>query len=127
MSDKAIAEKLLIKSNYTVLVVNEPAGYRSKMGELPSGVTIRTQPEGEADLVQVFVSSKKELEEQLTALKPHIKSRGLLWVTYPKGTSKIKVDINRDIIAGYARTIGLQGVAMISIDETWSALRLKVV
>lgn len=27
----------------------------------------------------------------------------------------------------YAQTIGLQGVAMISIDDDWSALRLKAV
>jgi hypothetical protein len=49
----------------------------------------------------------------------------LLWATYPKGTSKVKTDINRDIIASYVRTIGLVGVAMISIDDTWAALRLR--
>jgi hypothetical protein len=37
------------------------------------------------------------------------------------------LDINRDSIAAYAATIGLQAVAMISVDEDWSALRLKVV
>jgi hypothetical protein len=35
-------------------------------------------------------------------------------------------DINRDIIAAYTRTIGMVGVAMISIDDTWSVLRLKI-
>lgn len=41
-----------------------------------------------------------------------------------KGTSKIKADVNRDIIAEYVRTIGLAGVAMISSDDTWPALRI---
>ena len=36
-------------------------------------------------------------------------------------------DINRDNIAAYASTLGLQAVAMISVDEDLSALRLKVV
>ncbi len=49
----------------------------------------------------------------------------MLWVTYPKGTSKVKADINRDIIREYARTIGLEAVALVSVDDTWSALRLK--
>ena len=31
-----------------------------------------------------------------------------------------------DSIAAYARTIDMEGVAMISIDDDWSALRLKV-
>jgi hypothetical protein len=48
-------------------------------------------------------------------------------VSYPKGTSKVNTDINRDTIGLYAQSIGLQPVAMISIDDTWSALRLKIV
>ena len=70
---------------------------------------------------------RKDLEEQLPRLKPLLAPKGLLWVTYHKGTSKQKSDINRDSIAAYALTIGLQAVAMIAVDEDWSALRLKVV
>jgi hypothetical protein len=40
---------------------------------------------------------------------------------------KQKSDINRDSIAAYANTIGMQGVAMIPVDDDWLALRLKVV
>jgi hypothetical protein len=47
-------------------------------------------------------------------------------VTYNKGTSKHKTDINRDSINAYAHSIGMEGVAMISLDEDWSALRLKI-
>jgi len=39
----------------------------------------------------------------------------------------VKNDINRDTINTYAHTIRLEGVAMISIDEDWSALRLKLI
>jgi hypothetical protein len=59
-------------------------------------------------------------------LKKFLKPEGLLWVTYHKGTSKIKTDINRDSIAEYALSLGLKPVAMISVDEDWSALRLKI-
>jgi hypothetical protein len=63
----------------------------------------------------------------LKNLKQLLNAKGLLWVTYPKGTSRIKADINRDSINDFAKSIGLQGVAMISVDDTWSALRLKVI
>ncbi len=59
--------------------------------------------------------------------KASLKPGGLLWLTYPKGTSQFKVDINRDSIRAYAESNGFKTVAMISVDETWSALRLKVV
>ena len=94
---------------------------------LPANVTVLTAPTTKpVDLIQVFVASKKELERQLGKLKSVLSPKGLLWVTYPKGTSKIRTDINRDIIREFAQKIGLQVVAMISIDETWSALRLKI-
>ncbi len=127
MSDKSISQKLLIKPGYKVLLINSPAGYQSSLGELPSKAVISTQSSEPVDLVQVFVSSKAELEAHLNQIKPLLKPGGLLWVTYPKGTSKTKVDINRDSIREYAQSIGLQAVAMISIDDTWSGLRLKVV
>jgi hypothetical protein len=125
VSDKTVAEKLYIKANYKILLINAPAGYQSVLGELPPGVTILEKPAGLVDMIQMFITSKKELEEQLGGLKQWLKPNSLLWVAYPKGTSKIKVDINRDSINAYAQSIGLQGVAMISIDDTWSALRLK--
>jgi hypothetical protein len=63
----------------------------------------------------------------LPRLKPLLALKGLLWVTYAKGTSKQKSDINRGSIAAYALTVGLQAVAMISVDGELSVLRLKVV
>jgi hypothetical protein len=77
--------------------------------------------------VQLFVASRKELEAQLGKLKGVLTPKGLLWVTYPKGTSKVKADINRDSIREYAQSLGLEAVAMVSVDDNWSALRLKII
>lgn len=126
MSDKTVAQKLLIKENYKVLFINEPDNYRAILGELPKNVTILTEPSKSVDFIQLFVISRKELEHQLNELKSFLSPEGLLWVTYPKGTSNKKTDINRDIIREYALSIELKSVAMISVDDTWSALRLKL-
>ena len=126
MSDKTIAQKLYLKEGYSVLLVNPPPGYETILGELPPRTTLITQPAGLVDLFLFFVTSRKELEEQLGKPKSSLTPKGLLWVAYPKGTSKIKADINRDSINAYAHSIGMQGVAIISIDDTWSALRLKI-
>jgi len=126
LSSKPIAQKLQIKENFSVLLVNEPEGYGSMLGKLLAGVTVSTEPNKPFDVIQVFLTSKKELENQLAKLKSTLKPKGILWVTYPKGTSKVRTDVNRDIIRQYAQKIGLQAVAMVSIDETWSALRLKI-
>ncbi len=126
MPDKTVAQKLLIKEDYKILFIKEPENYRAILGKLPENVSILTGSDTQADLIQLFVTSKKELMERLNELRSKISSKGLLWVTYPKGTSRIETDINRDIIREYAQSIGLKSVAMISVDDTWSALRLKL-
>jgi hypothetical protein len=127
MSDKSIAQKLMLKEGRKVLIVNAPKGYAATLGALPLGVAVSNKPAGPADVIQVFVANRKELEAQLGKLKTLLTPGGMLWVTYYKGTAKTKTDINRDSINAYAQTMGLQGVAMISIDDDWSALRLKAV
>ncbi len=127
MPDKSVAQKLLFKENYTILLLNEPENYRAILGELPAKVTVLTEAKGLVDLAQVFVFSKKEMESALKKVRASLKPAGLLWLTYPKGTSKVKTDINRDIIREYVEANGFKTVALISVDDTWSALRLKVV
>ena len=129
MAEKTIVQKLLIKEGYRVLVVNAPEGYVAALADLPAGVTVATDPNGVGpfDLIQTFVSSQAEFEAQLSGLKALLKPKGLLWITYPKGAAKIKSDITRDTIWRYAKTVDLEGVAMVAVDDTWSAMRLKLV
>jgi len=125
MSDKSIAQKLFIKPGNKFLLVNPPDGYLAKLGELPTGVIILSDSSCLVEAIQVFVLNRAELESLLPGLRQLLAPKGMLWVTYHKGTSKVKTDINRDTINAYAFSLGLQGVAMISIDDDWSALRLK--
>ena len=127
MPDKSVAQKLLFKETYTVLLLNEAADYRKTLGALPAKVTILTEANGLVDLAQVFITSKKEMEAALKKLRTSLKPSALLWLTYPKGTSKVKADINRDIIREYVEANGFKTVALISVEDTWSALRLKMV
>jgi hypothetical protein len=125
MSDKSIAQKLSIKPDNKFLLVDPPDGYLAKLGEMPKGVIILSDSSCLVEAIQVFVVNRAELEAQLPRLKQLLAPKGMLWVTYHKGTSKVKTDINRDTINAYASSLGLQGVAIISIDDDWSALRLK--
>ena len=67
------------------------------------------------------------MEASLKKIKSSLKPAGLLWLTYPKGTSRTKTDINRDIIRQYVEANGYKTVLLIAVDDTWSGLRLKVV
>ncbi len=126
MSQKTIAQKLFIKEGNKVLFINAPEDYISILGDLPKNVEFSSESDEDLDFIQIFAENKAELEEQLPTLKKKMTDDGKLWVTYHKGTSKIKTDINRDILREYALSIGLKAVAMISLDKDWSAMRLKI-
>lgn len=126
-STKSIPEKLQMKPGKMVLFVNKPEGYDQVLGKLPSGVGVTDHSAKSVDVVQVFVENRAQLEKELPRLKTLLTAKGMIWVTYPKGTADVDTDINRDSIAEYATSIGMEGVAIVAIDQTWSALRLKVV
>jgi len=126
MSDKSISQKLFIKPGFKFLLVNPPDGFLTQMGELPEGTILLRDSSCLVEAIQVFVSNRVELETQFPQLKNVLAPKGMLWVTYHKGTSKVKTDINRDAIYAYARSIGLDGAGLFSIDDTWSAMRFKL-
>jgi hypothetical protein len=126
MSEKTIAQKLLIKPGHRVLFINIPKGYEDRISKLPAGVVILKEPTIPVDVIQLFAANRLELEKYLEALKPHLTSKTILWVTYLKGTAKTKTDINRDSIATYVRSIGLVAVAIFSVDEDWAAVRVRL-
>ncbi|MHA8050315.1 hypothetical protein V7S79_04300 [Aquirufa sp. ROCK-SH2] len=73
----------------------------------------------------VFLSNKEEFMSFLQTDLSNIEFDSVLWFAYPKGTSKINTDINRDILRVSGEEFGITTVTAIAIDETWSALRFR--
>ena len=124
-SDKTIVEKMHLKPGMTVLIIDPPDGYLDLMGPLPENVRMVSSPEANIDVVQIFVRSLSEFESQIDRLRPVLKPSSIIWATYPKGTSGIETDVNRDIIWRRAKDLGLDASANFAVDEVWSAMRLK--
>ncbi|MBS0652237.1 MAG: hypothetical protein JSR39_01780 [Verrucomicrobia bacterium] len=111
---KTVKEKLGIKEGKQVLVLNPPEGYLEVQG---------CASVEEADIIQLFISSKDDLQHFLDQKRSSLKKSIALWITYPKASPHL--GINRDIIANFLKKYELEGIAICSIDETWSALRFK--
>jgi hypothetical protein len=126
MPEKTVAQKLLIKEGKKVLLVNAPKGYKTTLGALPVGAKVVSKAAGPVDVLQLFIANRQEMEAELPKLKALAGPQSLIWVTYLKGTAKTRTDINRDSLHTYARTIGLEGVSLVSIDDDWSAMRFKL-
>ncbi|MEO1288264.1 MAG: hypothetical protein AAFV93_10885 [Chloroflexota bacterium] len=120
---KSIAQKLLIKSGYTVRFINAPDDYESQIGELPDNVTLTDSDS--ADVVQLFVSNISDLEQYVSTAINVLKENGILWISYPKKSSKVETDISRDVGWDVMDTHDYRPVMQVSIDDTWSALRWR--
>jgi hypothetical protein len=78
----------------------------------------------EADAILIFVTHKADISVAFSQLQTAAKHDKLAWLAYPKA-KQLSTDLNRDIIRELANSQGLDPVRQISIDEVWSALRLK--
>jgi Bacteriocin-protection, YdeI or OmpD-Associated len=82
---------------------------------------------GTYDFVMLFAKDIATLTEHAPKALKAVKKDGLLWICYPKGTSKIRTDINRDRGWKVVKEEGWEGVSLVSVDETWSAMRFRPV
>src|SRR4051812_48740015 len=108
-----------------VALVNAPAGIAKSLEPLPANAAV--VPSGPSrDAVIAFARDDVELRRIAPQAIKSAKRDGLLWLAYPKGTAKTKTDLNRDILREVvAERHGLQGVSLIAVDATWSAMRFR--
>jgi hypothetical protein len=126
---KTTAERLLIKPGARVRIIGDVADAADRLGPLPAGAT-RIDGTGTtakaADAVVLFAQSSADVRAQLPEAAEAAGRDGLLWLAYPKGTSGLKTDLGRDTMTSLTDPIaGLTGVTLVSIDATWSAMRLR--
>jgi len=124
-SGTPLARKLGIKEGAAVLFVNTPAHYSDLFTDFPSEVNELKKPQrGTADFIHVFCKTQECLEAEAQHLKPFLKKNGMLWVSWPKGASKIETNLNREIIRTYMLTqVGLVDIKVAAIDVDWSGLK----
>ena len=116
-----ILKKLKFKDNGVVL--NAPTAIEKELLKL--GCTTALDKKAKSTNTLVFINNNKEYLDFLKKELKNIETDSVLWFAYPKGTSKIKTDINRDTIRETGEQFGITTVTAISIDDTWSALRFR--
>jgi hypothetical protein len=118
-----LAQKLLIKPDTRVLLLNAPIGYSKKLDPLPAGATLTDKRGKMADVVVAFVRDSGELK-RLASGFPALEEDAVLWVCYPKG-GKAGTDLDRDSLNEALQKHELTGVALVAVDDTWSAMRFR--
>lgn len=124
-SKTRLIDKLGIKPGFKIYVENVPENYFEILGDLPANVTKIKKPSDlkSIDFVHFFTKEKKLVEKNFSVFKNYLSHTGLLWISWPKGSSKIKTDLNENIIREIGLREGLVDVKVCAVDEIWSGLK----
>ncbi len=123
-SSTPLAKKLGIKEGTTMLLLNRPSHYFELFDAFPDNVSLHeTQGKQRYDIIHFFTSSKEELKNTLPILKDRIEQNGMIWVSWPKGKSKIPKDLTEDDIRNLMLAIDMVDIKVCAIDDDWSALK----
>ncbi|HBK44878.1 MAG TPA: hypothetical protein DDZ67_00275 [Xanthomonadaceae bacterium] len=122
-----VFEKLNLKHQRRIVVLDAPASFEPELQALPGVEVRRALGNGERlDFAIAFVITQAQLDAASAALAAAAEGDAVLWLAYPKGTSRrYRCEFNRDggwTVLGRA---GFEPVRQVAIDQDWSALRFR--
>lgn len=122
----SISDKLRIRAKDILLTLNAPPEFKKGLQGLPAGVKI-TDTGKDYNQVHWFVFNKAQMEKEMSKVMKLVKPEVIVWVYYPKVSSKLQTDLRRD--KGWdcllAEGDKLTWISLISFDDTWSVFGFR--
>lgn len=125
MAENLLVKKMKLKPGSRIGLMGAPATYLQELAPLPADVDVQTSLRGKFDWMQVFVKNKAEVDKLIPRVVPTLKPESLLWVSFPKGSSKMQTDLTRDKGWDALKGCDLKWVTLISVNDVWSAFCLR--
>jgi len=127
-SGTPLVKKLGFKPGMRVTYIGAPDHYEDLLGHLPSDIDVRARLTGKFDLIHFFTTRLSRLRTELPRLFRSLEPTGILWISWPKGTSKIDTDLNGNIVRstilkGYEQLVD---VKVCAVDDDWSGLKFVI-
>jgi hypothetical protein len=123
-SGKSLITKLGWKDGSKAVVIAPPDHY----GELTGGAAIAPKNSAPAtgafDFIHLFVKDMASLSRDLPKLEPRLAEGGMIWVSWPKKTSRLFKDLTEDGVRKVCLPLGLVDVKVCAVDADWSGLKL---
>lgn len=122
-SKSLLVDKLGLKAGFKVAFINPPRDYLASLGKLPKDVSVAGDSECLVDFIHCFSRRRRDVEGQFAGLKPRLAPNGMLWFSWPKGSSGIETDLNENVLREIGLRNGLVDVKVCAVDDVWSGLK----
>ena len=125
MPTSALARKMKFDTAKRAAIINPPEGYLNALMPFPKDLELLTELKGKFDWVQIFVKDKAEFDKTLPKALKAMAPESRIWISFPKGSSKMQTDLTRDKGWDSLKGVDLKFVNLISVTDTWSAFNLR--
>src|ERR1700694_1592868 len=125
---QTILEKLQLKNEKNILIQGLPSSIEKQFNKISFAKNLtpllRTR---KIDFALVFAVSENQLNSILEDIMSALKVDSKLWVAYPKLTSKITTDLNREGSWNKLIDADYENADQVSLDHVWHAVYFKKV
>lgn len=123
---QTILEKLQLKNEKNILIQGLPSSIEKQFSKLSFAKNLTPLLRSrKIDFALVFAVSENQLNSILDDIMPALKEESKLWVAYPKVTSKITTDLNRDSSWNKLSEAEYESAEQVSLDHVWHAVYFK--
>jgi hypothetical protein len=122
-SGTPLPKKLGIKDGLRVCVIGAPAEIRSELKACLANCEVVTNAKTPLDFAMLFTKSAVELEKEFLRITKALAPAGMLWISWPKKSSGVAIDLNENIVRDIGLAAGLVDVKVCAVTEVWSGLK----
>jgi len=119
---RTAAEKLGIRKDYRVALIDPPPDYARVLGKLPPGTSLEEDPDEFLPLTLWFAHDPDEYLARLNRMRPFA-AKSRLWILWRKQAGrKQNSGLNQPFVLQSAMAVGLVQYKMCSVNKEWSGL-----
>lgn len=123
---QTIFEKLQLKNEKNLLIQGLPSSIEKQFSKLSFAKNLTPLLKSrKIDFALIFAVSETQLNGILLDIIPALKEDSKLWIAYPKLTSKIVTDLNRESSWNKLVDSGFESIEQVSLDHVWNAAQFK--
>ncbi|CAN5300617.1 hypothetical protein BH20BAC1_BH20BAC1_07140 [soil metagenome] len=120
---QTLFEKLQLEDGNNLLIQGLPSTIEKQFSKLSFSKNLtpllKTR---KIDFALIFALNSKQLYKILADVCPALKPDGKLWIAFPKVTSKITSDLNRECQWNFLTSRGFEPGEKVGLDYVWNAL-----
>lgn len=121
---QTLFEKLQLADEKNLLIQGLPSSIEKQFSKLSFAKNMTPLLKNrKIDFALVFAVSENQLNGILQDVMPSLKDGSKFWVAFPKATSKIVTDLNRERSWNRLTNDGYESIERVELDHVWTAMR----